>query len=284
MYVSMKEILQKANREKYAVMAINCFNLETAKAVIEAAEELRSPIIIDLLEEHLMFHLDYRYLTKSIIRMAKDASVEVAINLDHGQHVAYVKQCLNEGFSSVMMDASMYPLEENIKITKEMVKFAETYNASVEAEVGNMGSVSGNQWTQDEMFTDPDDAIRFIQETGVDCLAISYGSSHGDYPEGYQPDFRFDIVEKIKKATQLPLVLHGGSGAGEENIRKSVVLGINKINVGADFMRGQVDEIIKQIEKNPQIGYPDLIHSTVAAGKEVVKKYIQIAGSVNQSL
>ena len=104
MYVSMKEMLQKANRENYAVMAINCFNLETAKAVIEAAEEMRSPIIVDLLQDHLKEHLDIRYLTQPIIRMANNAKVEVAINLDHGQDVAFVKQCLHEGFSSVMMD------------------------------------------------------------------------------------------------------------------------------------------------------------------------------------
>ncbi|MBM7542820.1 class II fructose-bisphosphate aldolase [Amphibacillus cookii] len=284
MYVSMKGMLQRANEGKYGVMAINCFSLETAKAVIEAAEESRSPIIIDLLQEHLKQHLDYRYLTQPIIRMANNASVEVAINLDHGQDVAYVKQCLNEGFSSVMMDASMYPLEENIRITKEMVQFAQVYDASVEAEVGNMGGVVGGNWTDEDMFTDPDDAIRFIKETGVDCLAISYGSTHGDYPKGFIPALRFDIVEKIKKNTNLPLVLHGGSGTGEENIKKSIELGINKINVGSDFMRGQVDDIYQQLKENPQIGYPDLIHHTVAAGKEVVKRYIQIAGSQNKSL
>ncbi|MFD2307424.1 class II fructose-bisphosphate aldolase [Enterococcus termitis] len=284
MYVSMKGMLQRANEGRYAVMAINCFNLETAKAVIEAAVEMRSPIIIDLLQDHLKEHLNHHYLTKPIIRMANNASVEVAINLDHGNDIAFVKQCLNEGFSSVMMDASMYPLKENIRITKEMVTFAQAYDASVEAEVGDMGAVSGDHWTRDDMFTNPDDAIYFIQETGVDCLALSYGSSHGDYPEGYVPDFRFDIVEKIKAATNLPLVLHGGSGAGEDNIKKSVALGINKINVGSDFMRGQVDDIIEQLKKNPQIEYPDLIHHTVAAGKEVVKRYIKIAGSENKSI
>lgn len=112
MYVSMKEMLQKANRENYAVMAINCFNLETAKAVIDAAAESHAPIIVDLLQDHLKTHLDHRYLTQPIIRMAENANVEVAINLDHGQDIAFVKQCLHEGFSSVMMDASMHPLEK----------------------------------------------------------------------------------------------------------------------------------------------------------------------------
>lgn len=284
MYVSMREMLAKANREKYAVLAINCFNLETAKAVIDAAEEMHAPIIIDLLQDHLKMHLDYRYLTQPIIRMANNAKVEVAINLDHGQDVAFVKQCLQEGFSSVMMDASMYPLEENIRITKEIVQFAQQFNASVEAEVGDLGVVDGNQWTNTEMYTNPDDAIQFIQATGVDCLALSYGSTHGYYPEGYVPEFRFDIVEKIKQVTQLPLVLHGGSGAGEENIRQSVALGINKINVGSDFMKAQSLEIQKQLAKDAMIGYPELIHATMAAGKEVVKKYIEIAGSKNKAL
>ncbi|MGX7196441.1 class II fructose-bisphosphate aldolase [Enterococcus olivae] len=284
MYVSMKEMLAKANKEKYAVLAINCFNLETAKAAIGAAEELHSPIIVDLLQDHLKMHLDHRYLTKPIIRMANNAKIDVAINLDHGQDVAFVKQCLHEGFSSVMMDASMYPLEENIRITRELVVFAQQFNASVEAEVGDLGAVAGDQWTKEEMYTDPDQAIRFIQETGVDCLALSYGSSHGDYPEGYVPEFRFDIVEKIKAATNLPLVLHGGSGAGEENIRRSVALGINKINVGSDFMKAQLSEIQSRLDAEAAIGYPELIHATIAAGKEVVKKYIKIAGSENKAL
>ena len=283
MYVSMKEMLQKANNEKYAVMAINCFNLETAKAAIMAAEELKSPIIIDLLQEHLQMHLGYEYLTLPIKRMAENASVNVAINLDHGQEVAFVKQCLHEGFSSVMMDASMYDLEENIKITSQMVTFAQTYNASVEAEVGNMGAVSGNHWTNNEMFTDPDEAIYFINKTGVDCLAISYGSSHGDYPDGYVPEFRFDIVKKIKDATNVPLVLHGGSGAGKENIMKSIAFGINKINVGSDFMVAQSNFLKLMLTKEEKVDYPVLINQSIDAGKEKVKEYIRLSGSENKS-
>lgn len=119
MYVSMKGMLERANKEHYAVMAINCFNLETARAVIDAAQELRAPIIIDLLQDHLTSHLGSRFLTKPIIKMAEEASVEVAINLDHGHDVAIVKQCLADGFSSVMMDASSFPYEENVAITKK---------------------------------------------------------------------------------------------------------------------------------------------------------------------
>ncbi|MDB1692099.1 class II fructose-bisphosphate aldolase family protein [Enterococcus casseliflavus] len=284
MYVSMKEMLQKANRENYAVMAINCFNLETAKAVIDAAAESHAPIIVDLLQDHLKTHLDHRYLTQPIIRMAENVNVEVAINLDHGQDIAFVKQCLHEGFSSVMMDASMHPLEKNIAITKEIVQFAQAYNASVEAEVGDLGAVAGDQYTSDAMYTDPEEAIHFIRATGVDCLALSYGSSHGDYPEGYRPAFRFDIVQTIKEATDLPLVLHGGSGAGRENILRSVALGINKINVGADFMKAQRNALHQQLDACPESDYPTLIHQTIEAGKAVVKEYIELSGSKNKSL
>jgi fructose-bisphosphate aldolase class II len=277
-------MLQKANRENYAVMAINCFNMETAKAVIDAAAESHAPIIVDLLQDHLKTHLDHRYLTQPIIRMAENVNVEVAINLDHGQDIAFVKQCLHEGFSSVMMDASMHPLEKNIAITKEIVQFAQAYNASVEAEVGDMGAVAGDQYTSDAMYTDPEEAIHFIRATGVDCLALSYGSSHGDYPAGYRPAFRFDIVQTIKEATDLPLVLHGGSGAGRENILRSVALGINKINVGADFMKAQRNALHQQLDACPESDYPTLIHQTIEAGKAVVKEYIELSGSKNKSL
>ncbi|MFP3721921.1 class II fructose-bisphosphate aldolase [Niallia circulans] len=283
MYVSMKGMLARANQGKYAVMAINCFNLETAKAVIEAAQELRAPIIVDLLQDHLMQHLGSKLLTRPIIEMANAASVEVAINLDHGQDVGFVKRCLRDGFSSVMMDASRYPIDENIRITKEMVEFAQSYDASVEGEIGNIGSVSRNQMTDDEMYTNPDLAIRYAKETGIDALAISYGSSHGDYPDGYIPAFRFDILEKIKGETGIPLVLHGGSGCGEENIRKSISLGINKINVGSDFFKAQINSIKENMVGN-EIDYFDIIHQTIKAGKDLVKYYIELAGSEGKSL
>ena len=284
MYVSMKGMLNRANTGRYAVMAINCFNLETAKAVIDAAQELRAPIIIDLLQDHLKAHLGSKLLTQPIIEMANAASIEVAINLDHGQDIGFVKRCLNDGFSSVMMDASFHPIEKNIEITRNMVEFAQAYDASVEGEVGSIGSISGDSMTKDKMYTDPDAAIDFALRTGIDALAISYGSSHGNYPDHYVPEFRFDIVDKIKQAINIPLVLHGGSGCGEENIRKSIELGINKINVGSDFMNAQVQCIKEDLKENPELSYFDFIHRTVSAGKELVKYYIRLSQSENKSI
>lgn len=283
MYVSMNELLQKANKGNYGVLAINCFNLETARAVILAAEERNSPIIINLLQEHLQHHINFNYLINPIMQMCLNASVEIAINLDHGQDISYVKKCIKSGFSGVMMDASMENLEKNISITKEIMRFSQAFDIGVEAEVGNMGAVSGDHFTDEQMYTNVDEAIHFIKETNVNCLAISYGSSHGEYPVGYIPKFNLDIVKDIKKATGIPLVLHGGSGAGESIIKQSVAYGINKINVGTDFMRAQKNYMKEIMNSNPEIDYPSLIHNSIEYGKKEVIKYINTVGSKNKS-
>ncbi len=285
MYESMDGMLARANAGGYAVMAINAFNLETARGVITAAEELRAPIIIDLLQDHVKAYFDCDILTAPIVKMAQAACVPVAINLDHGHDIAHLKRCLHEGFSSVMCDASAHPLEENIRITRSVVELAQVYGASVEAEVGNMGCAVGEgaHMTDASMYTDPDAAIEFIQQTGVTALAVSYGSTHGDYPEGYVPEFRFEIVEKIKAATGCPLVLHGGSGAGEANMRRSVQAGINKINVGTDYMVAQRTFMAQALAEDPQADYPQLVQDSWRAGVDVIKRYIELSGSAGRA-
>lgn len=285
MYESMKGMLAKANAEGYAVMAINAVDLEMARGIITAAEQMNAPIIIDLLQDQIKRYFDCDILAQPIIKMAQAAHVPVAINLDHGHDIAHLKRCLHEGFSSVMCDASALSPEENAKVTRVIVELAQTYGASVEAEVGNMGCSVGADahFTDDQMYTDPDVAIKFIQDTGVDCLAVSYGSTHGDYPEGYVPTFHFDIVEKIKAATGVPLVLHGGSGAGDENMRRSVEVGINKINVGTDYMIAQREFVAKTLAEDPGYDWPQLLQDSWAAGMEVVKRYIELSGSANKA-
>lgn len=285
MYESMKGMLAKANAEGYAVMAINAVDLRMARGIITAAEQMNAPIIIDLLQDQIKQYFDCDILAQPIIKMAQAAHVPVAINLDHGHDIAHLKRCLHEGFSSVMCDASALSPEENAKVTRGIVELAQTYGASVEAEVGNMGCSVGvdAHFTDDQMYTDPDVAIKFIQDTGVDCLAVSYGSTHGNYPEGYVPTFHFDIVEKIKAATGVPLVLHGGSGAGDENMRRSVEVGINKINVGTDYMIAQREFVAKTLAEDPGYDWPQLLQDSWAAGMEVVKRYIELSGSANKA-
>lgn len=285
MYESMRGMLQKANEGGYAVMAINAFNLESAAGIIHAACKMHAPIIIDLLQEHIKKYFDSDILTGPIVKMAQKAPVPVAINLDHGSDVAHLKRCLHNGFSSVMIDASAYAFDENVRITTSIVEFAQQYDASVEAEVGNMGLVGeGSGYTDADMYTNPDVAIDFIKRTGVDALAVSFGSTHGDYPEGYVPTFHFDIVEKIKKETGIPLVLHGGSGSGSENIRRSVECGVNKINVGTDYMIAQRTFIDSALRQDSEYDYPELLHHSYLVGSEVLEGYIELTGSKDKAL
>ena len=279
MYVSMKKMLYQANKEHYAVMAINCFNLETVRTVISAAQELRSPIIINIVQEHLDNHCDSKLIVPIVLELARRANVEVALNLDHGEDIGLIKKCIVDGFSSVMVDASQYSLSENIHLTREIVNFAKIYDVSVEGEVGNIGLITSNNYTNEDMYTNPGHAKEFINSTGIDALAISYGSSHGNYPEGIVPELHFDILEKIKNETKSPLVLHGGSGVGEENIKTSVKLGINKINVGSDFMKANVTSISEQLVNTPGKNYWHIIKQTEEDSKDIVKHYIELSGS-----
>jgi len=284
MYVSMKDMLKRANEENYAVMAINCFNIETARAVIEAAQEERAPIIVNIVQEHMVEHCDSALIAPIVKTLAQRSSVEVALNFDHGEEIGLLKKAIVDGYSSVMVDASRFDLDGNIQMTKEIVDFAKAYDVSVEGEIGCMGGSEGGKFTKESMLTNPQEAKRFAQESGIDALAISIGTSHGNYPEGYVPEFDFERLKEIKEATKMPLVLHGGSGSGDENIKKCVEFGINKINVGCDFMNANVDSIKKHLNKDPEINYWVMMHQVEKDSQEIVKHYIRLSKSNGKSL
>ncbi len=279
MYVSMKRMLENANANGYAVMAINCFNIETAHTVIRAAEEENAPIIINIFKDHLLTHCDSELITPVVRTLAERAKVDVALNLDHGQEKDYIIKAIDDGFSSVMVDASRFDLENNIKMTKEIAEYAHARGVSVEGEIGCLGASEGGEFTSESMYTDPEQAKIFIESTGIDALAVSIGTSHGNYPDGMVPKFDIERLKEIKKLTGAPLVLHGGSGSGKENILNSVKYGINKINVGCDFMNANRDAAAKILKENPDINYFDLIEGTEKESKELVKYYIELSGS-----
>lgn len=283
MYVSMKNMLAQANAGGYAIMAINCFNIETARTVIRAAESEKAPIIVNIFQDHLLTHCDSELITPVVRTLANRASVDVALNFDHGQEKEYLIKAIDDGFSSVMVDASRFDLEGNIKMTKEIADYAHAHGASVEGEIGCLGASEGGKFTQDEMYTDPEQAKIFYDKTGIDALAISIGTSHGNYPDGMVPKFDIERLKEIKKRTGAPLVLHGGSGSGEENILNSVKYGINKINVGCDFMNANRDAAAKLLAEDPDINYFDLIHKTEKESAELVKYYIGLSGSKNKN-
>lgn len=283
MYVSMTEMLKKAYKGNYAVMAINCFNVETSRAVIKAAELENAPIIINLVQEHLINHCDSELITPIVKKLASRTDIKVALNFDHGQEVLFLKKAIDDGFSSVMVDASRFGLEGNIAMTKEIVQYAHPKGVSVEGEIGCMGATEGGSFTAGDMYTNPQEALRFVKETGVDALAISFGSSHGNYPDGMIPKFDFERLKTIKELTKMPLVLHGGSGSGTDNILNSVKYGINKINVGCDFMNANVAAIKARLKENPDINYYVLMHQVEQDSIELVRHYIRLSGSTNQN-
>lgn len=280
MYVSMKEMLLKAQKEKYAVMAINCFNLESVRAVITAAEKEKSPIIINIFHEHMIEHFDTSLVAPLVKTLAEKSSVEVALNYDHGMEYDLVKQAVDDGYSSVMVDASRFDYEENIRITKELTDYAHAQGLSVEAELGSIGGTEAGYTTEADM-TDPEEAKYFVDQTGIDCLAISYGSSHGDYPEGTYPELDFDRLRKIREATDVPLVLHGGSGVGDANITKSIELGICKINVGNDFMKANTKALKEKC--NTDLNYLQIIQYAQEESQNIVRQYIRLSKSSNKS-
>jgi len=283
MYVSMKEMLTKANNEFYAVMAINCFNLETARTVIRAAEKENAPIVINLYQDHLLNHCDSQLITPIVKMLANRTDIKVALNFDHGQDVLLLKKAIDDGFSSVMVDASRFGLAGNIAMTKEIVDYVFPKGASVEGEIGCIGSTEQAELTDGSMYSDPDDAVTFAQKTGIDALAISIGSSHGNYPQGMIPEFDFERLKYIKKRTQMPLVLHGGSGSGEKNILTAVKEGINKINVGCDFMNANLNAVKSRLQQDANINYYDLVDQVEKDSIELVKYYIRLSGSSNKN-
>lgn len=283
MYVSMTEMLKKANEENYAVMAINCFNLETARGVIKAAELENAPIIINIVQEHLLNHCDSELITPIVKKLSNRTSTKVALNFDHGQEVLFLKKAIDDGFSSVMVDASRFGLQGNIDMTREIVNYAHPKGVSVEGEIGCLGATEGKAFTEDNMYTVPEEAVKFAKETGIDALAISIGTSHGNYPAGMVPKFDFARLKKIKELTKMPLVLHGGSGSGKDNILKSVECGINKINVGCDFMNANVQAIKDRLKEDPNINYYVLMHQVEQDSMNLVREYIKLAGSTNKN-
>lgn len=279
MYVSMKEMLKHASENKYAVMACNCINYEQAKAICEAAAEEAAPVIIDIAPRQMKLHATPEVMAPMIKEIAEPLDVPVALNLDHGADYHDIVRCLKAGYSSVMVDASSYDFEENVRRTRLITSLAHEYGASVEAELGHVGQAAAGDGRSADMYTNVDMACEFVERTGCDALAVAIGTAHGKYPEGFVPQLDFDRLAELKEALKMPLVLHGGSGAGEENIRRVVELGINKINVCTDLFNCQRDQIRAELNENPDVEYLYMQIHSQEEGKRYIRDYMRMIGS-----
>ena len=271
MYTSMKEMLDHANENKYAVMAINCTNMEQARAICAAAAEEASPVIINVSPRQMLAHATPEVMVPMIRAIAEPLDVPIAFNLDHGDTYANVCRCLRAGFSSVMIDSSSYEFEENVRRTRMVTSVAHAYNASVEAELGHVGQAAAGDGRTSDMYTNVEQAVEFAERTHCDCLAVAIGTAHGAYPDDFVPRLDFDRLAELKAATKMPLVLHGGSGAGEENIHRAVELGINKINVCTDLFKHQRKSMHDKLNEQPGIDYMDI----QMVGEEAAKDFIK---------
>lgn len=268
MLVTMKEILDKAQEGNYAVPAPNVlYELET-RAVLELAEELNSPLILDV----------FPFVGPEIIRLAKVASIPVAVNLDHGRDFSSIIRTITKGVSSVMIDRSTLPYEENIQEVKEMVKIAHAAGITVEAELGHVGQGSNYDVDGKKALTDVNEAVKFVEETGVDALAVAIGTAHGLYSG--TPHIDFERLTEIDNAVSVPLVLHGGSGTGFDNISKACKMGINKVNVNTDLQYGALERLKKHVEENNPMGF----QISLADGyRDILQKYMEACGCIGKA-
>jgi fructose-bisphosphate aldolase class II len=235
MLLNGKDLLAVANANFFAVPAFNVSDYAMMKGLFEISEEKGSPLLIAIHPDELS-HIGV-YMLPSIIARAHHSSVPVAIHLDHGATYEQVLVAIQSGFTSVMIDGSMLPFDENIAITKKVVDTAHAVGLSVEGELGTIGKLDsyGEGGASTIIYTDPDDAVKFVEATGVDSLAIAIGTSHGIYPAGMKAELKLDLLQQIKSKVSIPLVLHGGSNNPDDEIGESVRLGVNKINISSDI-------------------------------------------------
>ncbi len=280
MLVPMGELLQDGLQRSYAVGAFDICNLEMAESVLAAAAENNSPVIVAIAEGFFPQNR-FETLMNCLKEQATPLKIPVALILDHGRSYESCIRALRAGATAVMFDGSALPYEQNVAISRDVVKAAHAVGVTAEAEIGHVGQGAEYEKTEDQL-TRPDEALRFVQETGVDALAVAVGTAHGKYRG--EPKIHYDLLATISGTVKLPLVLHGGSSTGDERLQKSIAYGVAKINIYTD-MADEAKKRIKRIldEKYDKIRMNDLIMETRAAFKEVSGHYMQLFGSAGKA-
>ncbi|UZT06592.1 tagatose bisphosphate family class II aldolase [Clostridium sp. LQ25] len=283
MILSTREMLLKAQKEGYAVPAFNIHNLETLQVVAETAMEMRSPVIIAGTPSTIEDYAGPDYI-KAMAEVASNKyNIPIAIHLDHFENVEAIKKDIDIGFRSCMIDASKYEFEKNIEIVKDVVEYAHKFDAVVEAELGKLGGREDDIEVdaKDAMYTNPDDALEFVNRTGVDSLAIAIGTAHGLYKG--EPKLDFERLKEIREKVNVPLVLHGASDVPDELVEKAISLGICKVNIATDLKVPFSDAVKEYFKENPNSNDP---RKYMTPGKEAMKKIVEhkirVCGSENR--
>ena len=277
--VTTKEMFERSMREHYAIGAFNINNMEFIQAITDAAEEAKSPVILQVSSSAIKY-ARMGYLKKMVEAAVESTTIPIALHLDHGPDFETCKMCIDNGFTSVMIDASKYDFEENVRITKEVVEYAHSHGVVVEAELGTLAGVEDevNVSDDDARYTNPDQAYEFVQRTGCDSLAIAIGTSHGAYKFKGEAKLRFDILAKVKeKLPNTPIVLHGAStvipelvemcnnnganipgakGCPDEMLKQAGENGVSKINVDTDLRLAMTAQVRRVFNESPEVFDP----------------------------
>ena len=278
MLVNLNEVLKKAQKGKYAVGLFNTTDTDMLQAVIEAAEESNSPVILGTAEVLLPYG-ELKLIAPSVIAAAKRAKVPVVVHYDHGLTFDRCIEALKLGFSSIMFDGSAKPYEQNIAETREMVKIAHAFGATVEGEIGHVGEAAKEDNLLTDMYTTPEEAKAYLEATGVDALAVAIGSAHGVYKK--KPMLNIERLKEISSAVKVPLVLHGGSGLSDDDFKNTIRNGIAKVNIFTDLCLAG-ERAMKDGEEK-KLGYLETRNLKVEYIKEAVKHKMALFGSVNNA-
>ncbi len=278
MLVNLNEVLKKAQKGKYAVGLFNTTDTDMLQAVIEAAEESNSPVILGTAEVLLLYG-ELKLIAPSVIAAAKRAKVPVVVHYDHGLTFDRCIETLKLGFSSIMFDGSAKPYEQNIAETREMVKIAHAFGATVEGEIGHVGEAAKEDNLLTDMYTTPEEAKAYLEATGVDALAVAIGSAHGVYKK--KPMLNIERLKEISSAVKVPLVLHGGSGLSDDDFKNTIRNGIAKVNIFTDLCLAG-ERAYKDGEEK-KLGYLETRNLKVEYIKEAVKHKMALFGSVNKA-
>lgn len=274
----MKDMLENAKKEKYAVPQFNINNLEWTRFILEKCEELKTPVILGVSEGAMKYMGGFKTIKDMVVDLIEylNITIPVTLHLDHGSSFDLCREAIDNGFTSVMIDASKYELNENIEITKKVVEYAKKKDITVEAEIGHVGGE-----TIEVVYADVDESITFSKETGIDFLAPALGSVHGIYKG--EPKLNFERMKEISDKTNLPLVLHGGSGIYDEQIRKAISCGICKINFNTELQIAWNNALREKMKTDNSYDPRKVIKMGEDALKECVKEKSTLLGSINKA-
>lgn len=283
MLYNMKELLTIAKENKFGVPAFNIGSLEILRAVMEVAEETNSPVILEI------HPLEIEYLTDPFVLTVKEyahkSKVPVVIHMDHGSNIYDVMRSIKNGYTSVMIDASNLPYEENVALTKQVVELAHKVNVSVEAEIGTIGAMNyETEGVDNVLYTDPEQAKDFVKRTGIDCLAVAIGTAHGLYPKNFTPKLNLELLKILNKEVNIPLVLHGGSGNPDEEVTASVSLGVSKVNISSDVKSVFFKKCHELLNENPNQYEPcDLFPKCIDEAKKVIYHKLNVLNTIGKA-